>query len=174
MLYRVTIILLLSLGGIVKSTNVIPKEYEINKIYEINLCQFNECIDHLKYYEGYRETRYTSGKHLYIGYGHQITKGDTLFHLTKIEAQRLLKIDFLKQVKLVYNNTCLTSNKLLAVSLLSYNIGWGKTLSYIKQGLLRDYSKCLAYCNYRIKGVIKYSKRLKERRLFEYNLYQYD
>lgn len=141
-------------------------------IQNYNEIIYNECVLHIKSCEGFRSNAYVSLNNRYIGYGHLIKKHETLTNISEQEATKLLKADLNACIKVMHNYTKLKGNKLLAISLLSYNLGAGKVCKYIReQDILNNYSLTLNYCKYKVNGIVKHSEKLYKRRLFEYNLF---
>ena len=54
----------------------------------------------IKKYEGFRSEKYELFSHKTIGYGHVLTRNDTLYHLDEKTAYNLLKCDFQKRINL--------------------------------------------------------------------------
>lgn len=140
---------------------------------------YNLSINHLKSKEGLclKPTISCDGL-LTIGYGHVIKKNETFIGINEIEATTLLKKDLQKSIDFVKKNTNLKDNKALAMGLLSFNIGTGRFLKYLKEDSLlvgNNINKIKNYCHYKTKkdgkDITITSKALQERRLFELKMY---
>lgn len=140
---------------------------------------YNLSINHLKSKEGLclKPTVSCDGL-LTIGYGHVIKKNESFTGISEMEATILLKKDLQKAIDFVKKNTDLKDNKALAMGLLSFNIGTGRFLQYLKNDSLlvgNNINKIKNYCNYHAnknnKDIIIKSKALQERRLFELKIY---
>ncbi len=137
------------------------------------------CYNHLKFHEGFRSRIYTDALgYKYIGYGHHLKKGENYINITKKQAEVILESDF----KLVMNKVkqlspYLSGNKLLAITLFSYNTGTG---FYMKSRLKKVIESNQPIDNlitrygylYNSEGNLVISKRLLERRKFELWLYK--
>lgn len=136
--------------------------------------QYEICIEHLQKYEGFRSKVYldTDGSPT-IGYGHHLSKNENYNNISESFGASLLKKDFNKRIKFVYDNYKLTRGELLAVSLLAYNTGTGNVQKQIRSGLLDNYERSIKYCRYYSKKYKKWitSERLRERRKFEITLF---
>lgn len=151
---------------------IISSKLSANISYEIDTVTYAQCIEHIKHNESFKSNVYISLNNKYIGYGHLIKKNEHYVKISEYQATEILKKDLNGCLKVMFDNTKLKSNKLLALGLLSYNLGVGKVLNYIKtQNILNDYKKTLNYCKYKVDGNVKHSEKLKQRRLFEYNLW---
>lgn len=137
---------------------------------------YNDAIDHLKYYEGFRaDVYYDVDGSKTIGYGHHLLTGENYTHITELEATSILKKDLKVRMKYVKNKYNVTGDTLLALTLFSFNLGTGGLDKAISKGLLKNPNKLLQYCHYRTRnkeGVEKVhtSKRLLERRKYELRL----
>lgn len=134
---------------------------------------YNEAIDHLKEYEGFRSKMYydTDGSKT-IGYGHHFKPGEDFKTITEEEATDILKDDLATKIDHVSNITdTLTSNQELALGLFAFNVGTGNLDKAISRGLLTNITSITDYCHYKVKKdgqqIVKRSKKLYERRLFE-------
>lgn len=88
--------------------------------------QFNDVVEHIKFYEGFSSIPYTGvAKDYLIGYGHLIRTGETFENVSLGEGEILLEKDFCDAIKYTYLYTGLSGIKLLAVSALVYNVGIG-------------------------------------------------
>ena len=151
---------------------IISSKLSANISYEIDIVTYAQCIEHIKQNEGFKSNVYISFNNKYIGYGHLIKKNEHYIKISEHQATEILKKDLNSCLKIMFDNTKLKSNKLLALGLLSYNLGVGKVLYYIKtHDILNNYEKTLNYCKYKVDGNVKHSEKLKKRRLFEYNLW---
>ena len=160
-----------------------PRIIEIHDtIYKTNIDLgnlYNLSINHLKSKEGLclKPTISCDGL-LTIGYGHVIKKNESFIGISEIEATLLLKKDLQKAIDFVKKNTDLKDNKALAMGLLSFNIGTGRFLQYMKKDSLlvgNNINKIINYCHYNTKkdgkDITITSKALKERRTFELGIY---
>lgn len=129
---------------------------------------YNYCINLMKKYEVFKPTKYHLFKENYIGYGHLITKVDTLYYLTEKQSENLLKSDFNKNLKIITKKRHkLPYKKRLTLAMLSFNIGIGKVL---KSGLIdNDSTYQSEYLKYSfVNG--KFHNRLNQRRKDEIKL----
>lgn len=129
-------------------------------------------IDHIKEYEQFKSKPYKLGGFWLIGYGHLITKNEKFTTITEEEATRLLMKDLLNNIKInrvvvKYSNF----NQLLAISLLTYNVGVGKFQSYKLFDSINENKDCSIWLNYCYFNNKKH-KKLLERRKFEYELFK--
>lgn len=109
----------------------------INKI-TVDAVNYIMCIQHIKQYEKLSLTPYELDSKLYIGYGQQLnyTNMELKSGITKEYAEKLLENTFNKLLLYNANRYQLEGKKLLAVSLLTYNIGIGKVIDEIGNELL--------------------------------------
>lgn len=138
---------------------------------------FNEAIDHIKEYEGFRSKVYIDNDGSpTIGYGHHIHSNENLNYVTEPEAESLLIEDVKSKLSYINSNYKLSKNQALAMALFSFNLGSNAMDEAIKKGLLSNIdNKILRYCHYKVtlngKKVVKRSKKLLERRKFELYIY---
>lgn len=157
---------------IIEVHDTIYKNIDLGNLYNLS-------INHLKSKEGLclKPTISCDGL-LTIGYGHVIKKDETFIGINEIEATLLLKKDLQKAIDFVKNNTNLKDNKALAMGLLSFNIGTGRFLRYLREDSLlvgNNINKIKNYCHYKTKkdgkDITITSKALQERRNFELKIY---
>ena len=136
-----------------------------------DLPPFERAVIVVKYFEGLHSWK----NYPYVGYGHQLQRGERFTaDMTEWQADSLLRADLMKRIEIFkkYGKDAL----LLAV--LSYNIGVGRILGYgkhPKSQLLRKieagdrnfYKEFVAFCRY--KG--KVLRGLLRRRQVEYTLF---
>ena len=136
-----------------------------------DLPPFERAVVVVKYFEGMHGWK----NYPYVGYGHQLQRGERFTaDMTERQADSLLRADLMKHIEIFkkYGKDAL----LLAV--LSYNIGVGRILGYgkhPKSQLLRKieagdrnfYKEFVAFCRY--KG--KVLRGLLRRRQVEYTLF---
>ena len=136
-----------------------------------DLPPFERAVVVVKYFEGMHGWK----NYPYVGYGHQLQRGEHFTaDMTERQADSLLRADLMKHIEIFkkYGKDAL----LLAV--LSYNIGVGRILGYgkhPKSQLLRKieagdrnfYKEFVAFCRY--KG--KVLRGLLRRRQVEYTLF---
>lgn len=136
-----------------------------------DLPPFERAVVVVKYFEGMHSWK----NYPYVGYGHQLQRGEYFTaDMTERQADSLLRADLMKHIEIFkkYGKDAL----LLAV--LSYNIGVGRILGYgkhPKSQLLRKieagdrnfYKEFVAFCRY--KG--KVLRGLLRRRQVEYTLF---
>ena len=136
-----------------------------------DLPPFERAVVVVKYFEGLHGWK----NYPYVGYGHQLQRGEHFTaDMTERQADSLLRADLMKHIEIFkkYGKDAL----LLAV--LSYNIGVGRILGYgkhPKSQLLRKieagdrnfYKEFVAFCRY--KG--KVLRGLLRRRQVEYTLF---
>ena len=136
-----------------------------------DLPPFERAVVVVKYFEGLHGWK----NYPYVGYGHQLQRGERFTaDMTEWQADSLLRADLMKHIEIFkkYGKDAL----LLAV--LSYNIGVGRILGYgkhPKSQLLRKieagdrnfYKEFVAFCRY--KG--KVLRGLLRRRQVEYTLF---
>ena len=136
-----------------------------------DLPPFERAVVVVKYFEGLHGWK----NYPYVGYGHQLQRGEYFTaDMTERQADSLLRADLMKHIEIFkkYGKDAL----LLAV--LSYNIGVGRILGYgkhPKSQLLRKieagdrnfYKEFVAFCRY--KG--KVLRGLLRRRQVEYTLF---
>lgn len=136
-----------------------------------DLPPFERAVVVVKYFEGMHSWK----NYPYVGYGHQLQRGEHFTaDMTERQADSLLRADLMKHIEIFkkYGKDAL----LLAV--LSYNIGVGRILGYgkhPKSQLLRKieagdrnfYKEFVAFCRY--KG--KVLRGLLRRRQVEYTLF---
>lgn len=136
-----------------------------------DLPPFERAVVVVKYFEGLHSWK----NYPYVGYGHQLQRGEHFTaDMTERQADSLLRADLMKHIEIFkkYGKDAL----LLAV--LSYNIGVGRILGYgkhPKSQLLRKieagdrnfYKEFVAFCRY--KG--KVLRGLLRRRQVEYTLF---
>lgn len=153
----------------------------INKI-AVDAANYNMCLEHIKHYEGLSLTPYELDNRQYIGYGQQLdhTNKELLSGITEEYAEKLLKSTFDKLLLYNANKYHLEGKKLLAVTLLTYNIGVGKVnneigneLFHLKEGYNEYYEKQLFrkwsnLCHFQGKK----HPDLVKRRNFEINLFK--
>lgn len=142
----------------------------------VDTCYYNDAIDHIKSYEGFRSTCYRDNDgSLTIGYGHHLRKGESYSLIDEATAEKLLVEDLTRCVSFVERHTELRSNKSLAMGMLAYNCGTGKVKGYIERGLLDNIESLPQYCHYTNQSGKKVkSKKLQERRNFELLVYTND
>ena len=136
-----------------------------------DLPPFERAVVVVKYFEGMHSWK----NYPYVGYGHQLQRGEHFMaDMTERQADSLLRADLWKCFEIFkkYGKDAL----LLAV--LSYNVGVGRILGYgkhpksqllrkIKAGDRNIYKELLTFCKYRGKVV----KGLVKRRQVEYFLF---
>lgn len=140
---------------------------------------FNEAINHLKEYEGFRsEMYYDVDGSKTIGYGHHFNSNENFSTITEKEATILLIKDLNKKIEFVEGHTDLRGNKSLALGLFAYNVGTGNLMKAINKGLLTNINRITDYCHYSTiedgQKITKRSDQLYERRKFELYLYTID
>lgn len=140
---------------------------------------FNEAINHLKEYEGFRsEMYYDVDGSKTIGYGHHFNSNESFSTITEEEATILLIKDLNKKIEFVEGHTDLRGNKSLALGLFAYNVGTGNLMKAINKGLLTNINRITDYCHYSTiedgQKITKRSDQLYERRKFELYLYTID
>ena len=126
--------------------------------------KYNEAIELVKKYEGFRSEKYELFGRYYIGYGHLITSKENFNSLTESQATELLKKDFnkgLKQVKKYARGS--NDNKRLVLACYIYNCGIG---SLVRSGLIKDLTNYKKTCF--VGGI--WFKSLEKRRIDELNL----
>lgn len=124
------------------------------------------CLNEIKKHESLQLCTYKdpNGSQLCIGYGHKTNEYKTI---TEQEANRLLEADFDKRLKIVKErNPDLSYNKQLALAMALYNLNWE---SYKK--IEKNPSSWEKYFRYKSTTGMKISSGLKERREFEYRLW---
>lgn len=133
-----------------------------------------EVTEHIKKYECYRSKPYVLNKKWYIGYGHLILHNENFTSIDENEATKLLIKDLQSNININNLNfegvIDLKYNQLLAISLLTYNIGVTKFKTYDLYDSIMNKKDCsiwLKYCHFRSKK----HKKLLERRIFEYKLF---
>jgi GH24 family phage-related lysozyme (muramidase) len=153
----------------------------INKV-TVDAVNYITCLEHIKKYEGLSLTPYRLDNKLYIGYGQQLdhTNKELLSGITEEYAEKLLENNFNKLLLYNANKYHLEGKKLLAVSLLTYNVGIGKVyneigneLFLLKEGYNEYYEKklfrkWLSICHFQGQ---KHPDLIK-RRNFEINLFR--
>jgi GH24 family phage-related lysozyme (muramidase) len=153
----------------------------INKI-TVDAVNYIMCIQHIKQYERLSLTPYELDGKQYIGYGQQLdhTNKELLSGITEEYAKKLLENNFNKLLLYNANKYHLEGKKLLAVSLLTYNVGIGKVyneigneLFLLKEGYNEYYEKklfrkWLSICHFQGQ---KHPDLIK-RRNFEINLFR--
>lgn len=139
--------------------------------YGIHPKQYENALNEIQAHEGFRSHIYTVNGYGYIGYGHLIKKYEDYSSIDSSEAKWIMNQDLLCNIDVMYKATKLKGNKLLSISMLSYNIGSGKVRGYIKKGLLDDYSRILSYNKFKQNGKLLNSNKLAKRRAYEYALY---
>lgn len=163
---RLTLKLILILGLYINSYG----NYSYDKLLDT-------CISHIKKYEGFRNEVYHDDLgNKFIGYGHLLRKGEDYTKITKAFGEKLLRKDFKRTMDFVKKESSLKGNKLLAMTLFSYNCGVG---IYMTSSVCRAVKACkpidkyiLQYGYYYTKGgVAVKSDKLLERRRFELWLY---
>ena len=136
-----------------------------------DLPPFERAVVVVKYFEGMHGWK----NYPYVGYGHQLQRGEHFTaDMTERQADSLLRADLMKHIEIFkkYGKDAL----LLAV--LSYNIGVGRILGYgkhPKSQLLRKieagdrnfYKEFVAFCRYKDKVL----RGLLRRRQVEYTLF---
>ena len=136
-----------------------------------DLPPFERAVVVVKYFEGMHSWK----NYPYVGYGHQLQRGERFTaDMTERQADSLLRADLMKHIEIFkkYGKDAL----LLAV--LSYNIGVGRILGYgkhPKSQLLRKieagdrnfYKEFVAFCRYKDKVL----RGLLRRRQVEYTLF---
>jgi len=140
----------------------------------VDTCYYNEVIDHIKSYEGFRSTCYKDNDgSLTIGYGHHLRKGENYAMIDTVIAKKLLVEDLTRCVDYIERVTDLRGMKSLAMGMLAYNCGTGRVGGYIKRGLLENIEDLPQYCHYTTSnGNRVKSKKLQERRIFELKVYK--
>ena len=148
----------------------------IHDTVHVDTCYYNEVIDHIKSYEGFRSTCYKDNDGSFtIGYGHHLRKGESYSLIDEATAHKLLVEDLTRCIKYVERFTDLRDNKSLAIAMLSYNCGTERVRGYIKKGLLDNIGSLPLYCHYTNQsGERVKSKKLQERRIFELLVYTND
>lgn len=139
--------------------------------YNINPINYNKALDEITKHEGLRLKPYTLNGHKYIGYGHLIKKNEHYTSIDSSEARYIMFNDLLCNINTIHKYSNLKGNKLLSVSMLSYNIGSTKVKKYIKNGLLNNYKSILTYNKFKCEGKVISSYKLGKRRAYEYALY---
>ena len=129
---------------------------------------FERAVVCVKFFEGF----HGKGCYPYVGYGHQLQKGERFSsNMPEWQANSLLRADLMAQ----FNRFKCYGKDALLLSLLAYNVGAGRILGYGKQRksqLLRKieagdrnfYQEYISFCRY--KG--KVSRGLVNRRNLEY------
>jgi lysozyme len=141
---------------------------------------YEKTISFIKKHEGFAGGRpyYCAAGHLTIGYGHVIKAGENFGgKITKKQADRLLRKDFNKCLKLAEKHTeNLSYNQLLAVSHFIYANGIGRYLrstlkTKIDSGESPD-EEFLKWCNYHTKeGKLTKSRYCLNIRQWEVNMF---
>jgi len=151
-----------------------PRSHPIftqSRVRLADLPPFERAVVVVKYFEGMHSWK----NYPYVGYGHQLQRGEHFMaDMTERQADSLLRADLWKCFEIFkkYGKDAL----LLAV--LSYNVGVGRILGYgkhpksqllrkIKAGDRNIYKELLTFCKYRGKVV----KGLVKRRQVEYFLF---
>jgi len=147
--------------------------YIQTKVYVDTGNIYNEAIDHLKEYEGFRSNVYydTDGSRT-IGYGHHLNAGESFTYLSEERATDLLMKDLDRRIDYVNGQIdTLNPNQSLALGLFAFNLGTGNLDKAISRGLLTDINRITHYCHYKtvIDGqvITKRSTKLHERRRYE-------
>lgn len=154
----------------------LPREMMISRSIELNNRNelYKMTIQNIMQAESFRSKPYLCpAVHKTIGYGHLLTKTDTLYHLNKKQALKQLKIDFDEMLK--NTNPKLSYNKRLAIAHFSFNLGpdyYQKSLlkKRIDDGIPID-NLIVKYQYYRKNGKFVKSKHLLNARIFELKLY---
>ncbi|MBB6275057.1 glycoside hydrolase family protein [Porphyromonas circumdentaria] len=119
----------------------------------IDLPSFERAVLCVKYFEGWHGKEH----YPYVGYGHQLKKGEKLTAgMTERQADSLLRADLWKRFEMFKGY----GKDALLLTLHSYNVGVGRLLGYGKQGkskLLRKieqgdreyYKEYLSFCHYK-------------------------
>lgn len=179
------VLILLSLVGIAAETqrDAFNERISIDTVNIKPLLEtgslFEEAIDHMKDYEGFRSNVYydTDGSRT-IGYGHHLKESENFTQISEQFATKLLIRDLTKRIKYVEETTELSGNKSLALGMFAFNVGNSNLNKAIKNGLLKDIYRLKLYCNFTTKvdgiKVTKKSTKLYERREFEIYIYTHD
>lgn len=141
---------------------------------------YDEAIEHLKEYEGFRAKVYidTDGSKT-IGYGHHLRKNENWSYVSEEKATDILKKDLDRRIDFVNENYEVNSYQALALGMLGFNLGTGRLSNYIKKDKLLEgdnINKILNYCHYKTYTsdgtcIVKTSSSLKERRQFELHIF---
>lgn len=140
----------------------------------INLPPFERAVLCVKHFEGWHGKEH----HPYVGYGHELKKGEKFTaEMTERQADSLLRADLWERFEVFRGY----GKDALLLTLLSYNVGVGRLLGYGKQGksqLLRKieqgdryfYKEYLSFCHYKgkvLRGLLR--RRKAEFALFYIN-----
>ena len=150
--------------------------FKRKEVVSINLIDnlLNQAINHIKEYECFKSKPYLLNKRWYIGYGHLILKNETFTSITEEEATTLLIKDLNSNMNINNLNfegvIDLKYNQLLAISLLTYNVGVSKFKSFDLCDSIVENKDCSIWINYCYFKNKKH-KKIMERRKFEYKLF---
>jgi len=136
---NMSIIIALSIAVVVLMLISIRREKDIQKIVYVNTIAidyslYDVMMSNIKSREGLSLKAYEQGGKYYIGYGHQIRRTEQYLRDTSITieyAEQLLQKDVSDIMLYVNDRYKLVGNKLIAVTMLAYNIGIGKLNNYI-------------------------------------------
>ena len=137
---------------------------------------YNYSIKTIKKWESFRPKKYKLFGRNYIGYGHLLTKKDTISILNESQADSLLKNDFNKALKISKMDTLrLQNEKKMLIAMFVFNCGIGtlkrsKLLKLIKYGA-NDSIIEKQYLGYVFANGKKIPK-LKLRRIDEFKLWK--
>lgn len=156
------------------------KQKEIIKAYEPSRI----LLEHLKKSEGFRNEIYICPAGYYtIGYGSRLDlEGNIVTKNTKpitlIEGERLLSktIKTIHTILLDNSQGIFKNHQLEAFIELAFNIGYNAVIksrlyNNAKKGINISLEDFTQFCHYRQNGIIVESKALKQRRIFDFNLY---
>lgn len=119
----------------------------------VDLPPFKRAVLCVKHFEGWHGKEH----HSYVGYGHQLKKGEKFTaEMTEQQADSLLQADLWECFEVFKGY----GKDALLLTLLSYSAGMGHLLGYVKQGksrLLRKneqgdrnfYKEYLSFCHYK-------------------------
>lgn len=161
---RITILILFIALSSFKPGQVLDLKAKAFKTEIKTEYKYNQAIELVKKYEGFKAEKYELFGRYYIGYGHLISSKENFDTLTEIQALELLKKDFnkgLKQVKKYARGA--NDNKRLVLACYVYNCGIG---SLLRSGLIKDLDNYKKTCF--VDGV--WFKSLEKRRIDELNL----
>ena len=148
------------------------KDTTIHEIV-IDYTTYEQCIQHLKEYEGFRSKPYELDGGWYIGYGQQTKSfADTI---SDVQADSMLRETFDWYVELMPKMYEVYGDKALALALLWYNVSPTAIRGSMLHKLILNGSNdnmairdsWMSLCNFQGKP----HKKLQERRLFEVCLY---
>lgn len=88
----------------------------------IDATDFNLAIRYIKQSETFQSVPYKLGIHWYIGYGHQIKKGEKFSEISEKKADDILNEDLMMMIQYASEKYNLFGSKALAVGLLFYNV----------------------------------------------------